>query len=373
MSKVLTLLPQVRRRKMAYKNTVITGTGAYVPTEATPNAHFAERQFFNIDQTAVANGGAEVIEKFETITGIAERRYVTPDLTASEIGASAAKAAIADAGCDPETIDQIIVAHNYGDIEHGSIQSDTVPCIAARIKNILGIKNPACVAYDVLFGCPGWLQGVIQAEAFMRSGQAKKCLVIGTETLSRVVDPHDRDSMIYSDGAGATLIELKEEDRKRGILTFGTKSYCNEEAFYLFFGRSNRPDSSEDTRYIKMHGRKIYEFALNEVPTAMKECLDASGHGADELKKIFIHQANEKMDDAIVKRFFRLYNIRQAPEGIMPMSIHSLGNSSVATVPTLFHLVKSGKKENHHIAPGDLIMFASVGGGMHINAVTYIV
>lgn len=359
---------------MPHLNTVITGTGAYVPTQATPNAHFVERQFYNSDRTAVENPGEEVIEKFESITGISERRYVTPELTASQIGAIAAEAAIKDAGCDPETIDQIIVAHNYGDIKHGTVQSDTVPCIASRIKHTLGIKNPNCVAYDVLFGCPGWLQGVIQAEAFMRSGQAEKCLVIGTETLSRVVDPHDRDSMIYSDGAGATLIELREEDRKRGIISYGTKSYCNEEAFFLYFGKGNKPEvAEEDTRYIKMYGRKIYEFALSQVPPAMKECLDKSGYGADELKKVFIHQANEKMDDAIIKRFFRQYNIREVPEGVMPMSIHSLGNSSVATVPTLFHLVKSGRKENQSIAPGDLIMFASVGGGMHINAVTYIV
>ena len=79
--------------------------------------------------------------------------------------------------------------------------------MASRIKHNLRIKNPKCVAYDILFGCPGWIEGVIQAQAFIKAGMAKNCLVIGTETLSRVVDIHDRDSMIYSDGAGATIVE----------------------------------------------------------------------------------------------------------------------------------------------------------------------
>ncbi len=87
----------------------------------------------------------------------------------------------------------------------GMTHGNTLPSLATRVKNHLQIKNPKCVAYDILFGCPGWVEGVIQAYAFIKSGIAKKCLVIGAETLSRVVDPHDRDSMIYSDGAGACM------------------------------------------------------------------------------------------------------------------------------------------------------------------------
>ena len=119
-----------------------------------------------------------------------------------------------------------------------------------------------------------------------------------------------------------------------------------------------------------MHGRKIYEFALNNVPSAMKACLDKSGHDITEVKKVLIHQANEKMDEAIIKRFFRLYRT-PTPEGIMPMSIHKLGNSSVATVPTLYDLIVKNQLEDHEINEGDVIMFASVGAGMHINAFIY--
>jgi 3-oxoacyl-[acyl-carrier-protein] synthase-3 len=119
-----------------------------------------------------------------------------------------------------------------------------------------------------------------------------------------------------------------------------------------------------------MYGRKIYEFAVTNVPSAMAECLDDSGVSIDDIKKIFIHQANEKMDEAIIKRFYRLYK-KEVPSGIMPMSISKLGNSSVATIPTLFDLVRNGKLENQEVQKGDVVIFASVGAGMNVNAMVY--
>ncbi|MDG1161008.1 MAG: 3-oxoacyl-[acyl-carrier-protein] synthase III C-terminal domain-containing protein, partial [Flavobacteriaceae bacterium] len=112
------------------------------------------------------------------------------------------------------------------------------------------------------------------------------------------------------------------------------------------------------------------EFALNNVPNAMKSALDKSGIPIEQVKKVFIHQANEKMDEAIIKRFYRLYKT-PVPEGVMPMSIHKLGNSSVATVPTLLDLVIKGNLENQSIEKGDIIILASVGAGMNINAIVY--
>jgi 3-oxoacyl-[acyl-carrier-protein] synthase-3 len=197
---------------------------------------------------------------------------------------------------------------------------------------------------------------------------AKRCLVIGAETLSRVVDAHDRDSMIYSDGAGASIIEASDDDT--GMLSYESATYADDEAGYLFFGKSYNPDLDPDTRYIKMFGRKIYEFALSKVPAAMKSCLDQSGVAIDDVKKILIHQANEKMDEAIIHRFYKLYG-KTPPKDIMPMSIHDLGNSSVATVPTLFDLLTKGQIENHELHKGDVVIFASVGAGMNINAFVY--
>jgi 3-oxoacyl-[acyl-carrier-protein] synthase-3 len=193
-------------------------------------------------------------------------------------------------------------------------------------------------------------------------------LVIGSETLSKVLDPHDRDSMIYSDGAGAVVIESTPFEG--GILAHETATYTVDEAHYIYFGESYDQASTSKRRYIKMFGRKIYEFAITNVPAAMKSCLDASGVDIKNLKKILIHQANEKMDEAIVQRFFKLYGM-EMPKGIMPMTINELGNSSVATIPTLFDLILKGEMENQHINKGDVIIFASVGAGMNINAIVY--
>lgn len=346
----------------------ITGTGSYIPKSIEKNEDFHQHQFLNADGSKIDYPNEVIVEKFKAITGIVERRYADDQLVASDIGFLAAQKAIDDANIDPETIDYIICAHNFGDVKANTIQSDILPCLASRIKHRLRIKNPKCVAYDILFGCPGWVEGVIQAQAYIKAGMAKRCLVVGAETLSRVVDKHDRDSMIYSDGAGASIVEETNEDN--GILAHESASFTYDEAYYLFFGNSNNKNLCPDTRYIKMHGRKIYEFALTNVAQAMKDCLEKSGVDISEVKKVLIHQANEKMDEAIIKRFYRLFKAK-APEGIMPMSIHKLGNSSVATVPTLFDLIRNNKLEDHQINKGDVIIFASVGAGMHINAIVY--
>ncbi|MBF7090740.1 ketoacyl-ACP synthase III [Flavobacterium sp. ALJ2] len=346
----------------------ITGIGSYIPQKEISNTDFNEHVFLNEDGSPFGYPNEVVINKFKGITGIENRRYAEDQYTSSDLAYFAAQRAIENAKIDPETLDYIIFAHNFGDVKYGTTQSDILPSLATRVKNKLGIKNPKCVAYDILFGCPGWIEGVLQANAFIKSGMAKRCLVIGSETLSRVVDIHDRDSMIYSDGAGASVIEASDDET--GLLSYESATFANDEAGYLFFGKSYNPDLDPDTKYIKMYGRKIYEFALNQVPAAMKTCLDKSGIAIDDVKKILIHQANEKMDEAIIHRFYKLYD-KTPPENIMPMSIHDLGNSSVATVPTLYDLLLQGKIENHKINKGDVIIFASVGAGMNLNTFVY--
>ena len=349
-------------------NIHITGTGSYIPEIIKKNSDFSNHSFFSIEGDSIETPTDVIVDKFKAITGISERRYANNSLSTSDLGAKAAEKAIKNAKIDPESIDYIICAHNFGDVKSDAIQSDILPCLAARIKHILKIKNPKCVAYDILFGCPGWVEGVIQAHAFIKAGMAKKCLVIGAETLSRVVDKYDRDSMIYADGAGASIVEIS--DNKGGIICHESASYTHDEVYHLFFGNSNNKEQDKNVRFIKMYGRKIYEFALNNVPNALKNCLDKSGYKINDVKKILIHQANEKMDEAIVKRFYRLYKT-PVPEKIMPMTIHKLGNSSVATVPTLFDLIRKDKLKDHKLSKGDIIIFASVGAGMHINAIVY--
>ncbi len=349
-------------------NIKITGSGSYIPTEIVSNNDFSKHTFLNEDGSPFAMPNETITEKFYGITGIQERRYASDDLSTSDIASFAAKKAIENAAIDPETLDYIIFAHNFGNVKKGTIQSDFLPSLATRVKYDLQIKNPKCVAYDMIFGCPGWVEGVIQAQAYIKAGMAKKCLVIGAEMLSRVVDTFDRDSMIYADGAGATIIEATNDEG--GIMAHESATFAHDEAHYLFFGNSNNKDLDPDVRYIKMHGRKIYEFALSNVPKSMAECLKNSGFAIGDIKKILIHQANEKMDEAIIQRFYKLYN-QTPPAGIMPMSIHKLGNSSVATIPTLYDSIMKGEIENQSLNKGDVILFASVGAGMNVNAIVY--
>ena len=145
----------------------------------------------------------------------------------------AAASAISDANIDAETIDYIIFAHNFGDVKVNTLQSDTVPSLAARVKHLLQIKNPYCVALDILFGCPGWIEAVILANTYINAGIAKRCLVIGAETLSRVVDQHDRDTMIYADGAGAVIIEQSNE--QKGLISHLSASFANEIAIFWYY------------------------------------------------------------------------------------------------------------------------------------------
>ena len=244
-------------------STVITGTGSYIPPFIKTNLDFKEHVFYAEDNKPIEIEPKLIAEKFKQITGIEERRYATADMNASDMASIAAKNAIEDAGCDPETIDQIILAHNFGNVITNTIQTDAVPSLASRVKHVLGIRNSSCVPYDVLFGCPGWMQGVIQADAFIKAGIAKKCLVIGTETLSRVIDPYDRDSMIFSDGAGACIVEAKSSaETTSGIIASCVQSHSGNEISYLNMGKSYYPNSDPGIRYIKMKGRKVYEYAL---------------------------------------------------------------------------------------------------------------
>lgn len=351
---------------------VITGTGSYIPTRVVKNEEFLSTQFYETNHQPILKDNSEIIEKFFEITTIAERRYATDDQVTSDIAHLAAEEAIASAGIDRETLDYIIVAHNYGDVRHGSNRVDVVPCLAARVKHKLAIKNPETVTYDTIFGCPGWVQAMIQADYFLRSGDAQRILVVGADILSRIADPHDRDCMIFADGAGAVVLEARTGDEPVGILAHKTRSDTFLYSKMLQAGPSLNPEEHDATGnlYIRMNGRRLYQYALENVPTAIKACLDKANLHITDISKVLIHQANGKMDDAILERLYSLYDMK-VPEEVMPMTISWLGNSSVATVPTLLDLIVRGQLAPHEIKKGDTIVLASVGAGMNINAIVY--
>jgi 3-oxoacyl-[acyl-carrier-protein] synthase-3 len=350
--------------------TIITGTGSCIPEVTITNSFFLQDAFFENDGIRINKANETVIEKFSAITGIKERRYADLNQLASDLGYLAADQAIEAASIDKETLDYIIVAHNFGDVTPFTNRVNTVPSLASKIKAQLKIANPDCVAYDLPFGCPGWVEGVIQANYYLKSGDAKRCLVIGTETLSRVIDPHDRDSMIFSDGAGAAVLE-SSESKSVGLLSHKTQSYALEHYNLIRMDHSNSIGEEDSNQYLKMNGKKVYEFALNHVPAVIKTALDKANLHINDIKKLLIHQANEKLDNAIADRLFNLYDVKTFSKDIMPMTIGFLGNSSVATVPTLLDLILRGKLEGHKINEGDKIVLASVGAGMNINAIVY--
>lgn len=351
-------------------HSVIIGTGSYIPENIISGDAFLNSTFYD-NGVKLEKDIHEIVHKFSEITEIRERRYIDDHLVNSDMATVAAQRAIDHAAIDKESLDHIIFCHNFGDLKPGTNRMDILPSLAAKVKQALEINNPDCVAYDLIFGCPGWVQGAIQANYLIQSGDAKRVLVIGAETLSRITDPHDRDSMIFSDGAAAVVFEGQSATEDLGIIAHKTQTYAVNFGSLLQMGRSNNPSEDNGNAYLKMNGRKLYEFAVTNVPQVVKKAIDKAGIDITAIKIVFIHQANGKMDHAIMKRLFKLYDIDTVPENLVPMSICWLGNSSVATVPTLLDLVWKGNVEGYQINKGDYAVFASVGAGMHINAFVY--
>jgi len=350
---------------------IISGVGSCIPERVVTNEDFLNAEFYQENGEPFADDNEVIIRKFEKITGIRERRYALPGQRASDLGAIAAKRAIENSNITANDLDYIIFAHNFGDMQKEKNRIDIMPSLAARVKGHLEISNPATTCYDIIFGCPGWVQGSIQATQMIRCGDAKHVMVIGGETLSQTVDPHDRDSMIFADGAGATIFSASE-GTKGGYIAQCSRTDANDELCYLEMGPSyNAELQDHGGSYIKMKGRKIYEYALTNVADAIKCAIERAGHGLGDINKILIHQANEKMDEAILHKLFKLYGVMGDSKELMPMTINTLGNSSVATIPTMLDLILKEELDDHKLNSGDNIIFASVGAGMHINAMVY--
>ncbi len=348
-------------------NSIIISTGCCIPSKVIPNSFFLKNEFFGSDGIPLEKTNPDIIEKLHNITGIRERRYVSDEKTTTDIAHEAAVHALE--GIDRESLDYIIVAQNFGETRADNTRTDMVPTIASRVKHRLQIQNPYTVAYDLPFGCPGWLQGMIMADYYIRSGDAQRVLVIGAEILSRVTDPHDVDCMIFADGAGATVLEASGENG--GVLSHLTRTDTLDKAWMLRLGKSYHPDRSGKDLFIKMDGHDIYKYALKTVPLVVKQALEKAGLELGDVKRILLHQANAKMDDAILKRLFRLCGVEPIPDDVMPMIIQWAGNSSVATIPTLLDLLLKERLEGHRLSSGDVLVFASVGAGMNINAMIY--
>ena len=361
----------VWNERLSPVRSIIVATASHIPPVGVPNERFLERDFRSADGKRIDKPTPQVVGQFEAISGIRERRYAAAGTLTSDLATDAAAQALSSSGIDGEKLDYIIVAHNFGDVRAGSRHSDLVPSLAARVKARLRIANPRTAAMDLIFGCPGWLQGVIQADYMIRSGEVRRVMVIGAEILSRVSDPHDRDSMIYADGAGAVILEGRESEAPVGILAHAVRSDTLDHSTLLAMGPSYDPSAFNGDLFLKMQGRKVYKYAVQTVPGAIRECLDRAGVRLESVAKLLLHQANGKLDEAVLSALYESCGMDAPPRDVMPMTISWLGNSSVATLPTLLDLLYRQKLDGHRLHRGDVIVFASVGAGMHANAVAY--
>ena len=350
-------------------NTIIIGSGSYIPERVIDGSYFLDAVFYDENGKVIDKPNEEIVKKFVEITEIERRRYVNDDENNSDIATKASEIAIQDAGIDRETIDYIICASNFGEINVDGISS-FMPSMSARIKHKLGIKSRKCVNYDMIFGCPGWVESMILADSLIKAGKAKTILVVGSETPSRALDPYDRNRMIFADGAGAVVVKATD-DETVGMISSATICDNQEEITYLDMDCSLNRNHDPKKKYIRMAGRKIYEYVLTNVPPAIKETIDAAGIGIDDVEKILIHQANAKMDYAIIPRLYKLYGKTEYDHNITPMIIQEMGNTSVASIPTMYDLITKGKMEGHSMKKGDYIVMCSVGAGMNINAFVY--
>lgn len=356
---------------MPYLNSVIIGTGSYLPEEVIENSYFLNHKFYKNDGSKVTKPTEQIVQKLQDISGIESRRYAGKDSDTVTLAVKASQAAIADSGIDKEKIDGVIVAHNFGNMKHGHQSSLLLPNVAALVKNQLDIKNHRCFAFDLLFGCPGWVQAMIQAHQSIATGAATNVLVVGVEILSRVVDEHDLDSMLFGDGAGAVILQAQEGDTRKGIICSNTYSHCLADADYLNMGISYNQDEEKSDMFIKMNGRNVYRYAVTHVPDLISECLEKNNMDISEISMFLFHQANAKLIKAVGDKLFKQEDYNGEYEKLVPITLQHTGNSSVATVPTLLDNVMKDELKDFKINDGDKVLMAAVGSGMHANCLIY--
>ena len=348
---------------------IITGTGSVLPELIIPNSHFESHEFYDKKGYKSEKSAVETVAKLEAITGIKERRYLPFDQDSIPLMAKAAQNAVDDAKIDVSQLSGIIVAHNAGNMLIGGKDFHPVPNLAACLKHSLNCTNHECFAYDLLFGCPGWLQAVIQAHQTILCGDAENILVVGLEVASRLLDPHDVDSMILADGCGACVIS--KSDDEKGILAYATFSHAQEDLGSIYLGKSNNAELTGSC-YFHMNGREVYKYATVWVPRVIKKALDKANLKIHDVDLFLFHQANAKMLEAIAKNLGEIYEVgNDYFAGKIPTTIEFLGNTSVATIPTMLDLIRKNRLEGYEIKKGQIAVMASVGAGMHCNALVY--
>ena len=315
---------------MSIIRSVITGVGSYLPA----------RRMSNEDITKIVETTDEwIVER----TGIHARHIAADDEKTSDLALHAARAAIAHAGIDVQSIDTIIMATTTPD--------NTFPATAVSVQAALGLHHGA--AFDVQAVCSGFVYALTIADTFIRCGQSKTVLVIGAETFSRLLDWTDRTTcVLFGDGAGAVIVQTAEGEgttADRGILTAHLHSDGRyKDKLYVDGG----PSSTGTTGHVRMEGREVFRHAVVNIADTIRESLEATGLTVDDIDWFVPHQANKRILDGTAKR------IGLPPEKVV-ITVGEHGNTSAASVP----LALDGAVRDGRVKKGDLVLLEAMGGG----------
>ena len=315
---------------MTVTRSVVLGCGAYLPARVLTNTELAAQ----VDTT-----DEWIVQR----TGIRARHIAAEGEFTSHLGLAAARAALADAGVDAQSIDRIIVATSSPD--------NTVPATAVEIQAGLGITTG--FAFDLQAVCTGFVYALATADSLLRTGPYRRALVIGAETFSRILDWQDRTTcVLFGDGAGAVVLEAQQQPgsrEDRGVLTTHLRSDGRHKAKLYVDGG---PSSTGTVGHLRMEGRAVFKHAVAMITDVITAAFDATGYSADDLSWFVPHQANKRIiDDSAHK-------LGIAPEKVV-ITVDQHGNTSAASIP----LALAAARADGRIKPGDLVMLEAMGGG----------
>ncbi|SOC03926.1 3-oxoacyl-[acyl-carrier-protein] synthase III [Stappia indica] len=315
---------------MTVKRSIVLGTGSYLPARRLTNNDLAKM---------VDTSDEWIVQR----TGIHARHIAADGEFTSDLAVAAARKALDAAGCQPTDIDLIILATATPD--------NTFPATAVTVQHKLGISSG--FAFDVHAVCSGFVYALATADAYLRGGMAKRALVIGAETFSRILDWEDRTTcVLFGDGAGAIVLEASEGEgttTDRGVLTSHLRSDgAHRDKLYVDGG----PSTTQTVGHLRMQGKEVFRHAVSMITDVVEAAFEATGTDAEALDWFIPHQANRRIIDASAKK------LGIDPDKIV-VTLEDHGNTSAASIPlALDQAVRDGR-----VKRGDLIMLEAMGGG----------
>jgi len=314
---------------------VVKGVGHYLPSRVVPNSEFEK----TIETTD---------EWIKSRSGIERRHFAAEGETTSDLATHAARAALSDAGLAADDIDAIVLATSTADL--------TFPSAATMVQNALGMTRG--FAFDVQAVCAGFVFALSNANALILAGQAKRVLVIGAETFSRIMDWSDRGTcVLFGDGAGALILEAEDGDgtkSDRGILATDLNSDGRHRDILYVDGGT----STQTTGYLRMQGKEVFRHAVEKLAATAHTAMDRADVSADEVDWVVPHQANLRIIKSTASKM-------GVPMERVVVTVQDHGNTSAASIP----LALSVGKERGQIKQGDLLVTEAIGGGLAWGAV----